>query len=193
MPTIELFAHLHPEPFTFYKDVYSWKQRIPNKHLYPDLDFISKRLFSVIFKKKGEYYRPNWIARLGGLKGLKKSKPNKPYYDKQVYVLTDSGSFSATGEITGLIKSYNRAIFIGEEPGGNAYQNTSGITETMVLPNSKVRVDIPFWLWIMNVEFENTGHGVIPDHIVRQSIEDRINKKDTVMEYTLNLIKSQKN
>jgi len=193
MPTIELFAHLHPKPFTFYKDVYSLTQRIPNKHLYTDLDFASKNLYPMVFKKKGDVYRPNWIARMAGLKGLKESKPNKPYFDKQVYVLTNSGSFSATGEITGLIKNYNRAIFIGEEPGGNAYQNTSGITQTMELPNSKIRVLMPFWLWIMNVDFENDGHGVKPDHVVRQSIEDRINKKDTVMEYTLKLIKEQKN
>ena len=62
-----------------------------------------------------------------GLKGMKKSKPNKPQYGGKVYVLTDAGSFSATGETTGIIKHYNRATFIGEEPGGNPYQNVSGL------------------------------------------------------------------
>lgn len=189
MPTIELFAHLHPEPFTFYKDVYSLTQKVPNKKLYTDLDFASKNLMPIVFKKKGDLYYPNWIARMAGLKGLKESKPNKPYYDKKVYVLTNSGSFSATGEITGLIKSYNRATFIGEEPSGNAYQNVSGIVQTLELPNSKNRIAIPFWMWIMNVDFKNDGHGVIPDHIVRRSIQDMIDRKDRVMEYTLDLIK----
>jgi len=191
MPTIELFAHLHPEPFTFYADVYSLVQRIPNKKLYTDFDFFTKTMHPVIFKKKGDFYRPNWIGRMAGIKGLKESKPNKPYYDQKVYVLTNSSSFSATGETTGIIKNFNRAIFIGEEAGGNPYQNTSGLTQTMELPNSKIRVAMPFWVWIMNVDFKNDGHGVIPDHIVRPSIQDMIDKKDRVMIYTLDLIKNE--
>lgn len=50
---------------------------------------------------------------------------------------------------------------------------------------------MPFWLWVMNVDFENDGHGVIPDHIVRRSIQDKIDGRDAIMEYNLNLIKNQ--
>jgi len=42
---------------------------------------------------------------------------------------------------------------------------------------------------VMNVDFKNEGRGVIPDHIVKPSIQDKIDGFDRVMEYTLDLIK----
>lgn len=98
MPTIELFAHLHPEPFTFYREVYSQVKKIPNRKLYTDLDWFTRTFHPLIFKKKGEQrYHPNWLARMLGLKGLKTSKPNTPYYDGKVYVLTNSDSICLFG------------------------------------------------------------------------------------------------
>lgn len=187
MPTIELFAHLHPEPFTFYKAVTSNVQRVPDKKLY-NASFFERLVYPLAFKKQGDTYVPNWIARLAGLKGLKPSKPNTPYYAGKVYVLTNANSFSATGEMTAIIKAHNRATFIGEEPGGNPNLNTSGFQFVLDLPNTKNIIVMPFWSWEMNVDFENTGRGVVPDHPVRPSIEDMLTGKDVVMEYTVDLI-----
>ncbi len=193
MPTIELFAHLHPEPFTFYKEVTATTQKIPNKELYTNFSFPEKQVYPMILKKKNGMYHINWLGRLAGVKGLRTSQPNTPYYDGKVYVLTDAESFSATGETTGIIKNFDRAIFIGEEPGGNPVQNTSGLQLILELPNTKVRVVMPLWEWVMNVDFKNEGRGVIPDHAVRPSIQDKIDRVDRVMEYTLELIKEQQN
>jgi len=55
-------------------------------------------------------------------------------------------------------------------------------------PNSKNVAIIPLILWKMNVTFENTGRGVIPDHVVKPSIEDVLGKRDVVMDYTIGLI-----
>jgi len=46
---------------------------------------------------------------------------------------------------------------------------------------------IPIILFDMNVSFENNGHGIIPDHIIRNSIDDEIHGIDAVMEYAKKL------
>ena len=44
----------------------------------------------------------------------------------------------------------------------------------------------------MNVSFDSKGHGIIPDHQVRATIDDAIAGKDAVMEYTIDLIRTEK-
>ena len=189
MPTIELFAHLHQEPFTFYESVTTNVQRIPKK-MY-DVSFFERITFPLAFKKKGKVYEPNGLARLLAIPGLKPSKPNSPYYGGKVYVLTNANSFSATGEMTAIIKEHNRATFIGEEAGGNPNENISGIQLVMTLPATRNRIIMPFIRWKMNVDFENTGRGVLPDHSVRPSIDDILNGHDKIMAYTLDLIQKE--
>jgi len=190
VPTIELFAHLHPEPFTFYKAITSNIGRIEDNELY-GINWFYRTMYKLGFKKEGAKYTPNWLVRLFGVKGLEPSKPNKTIYDGKVYILTNASCFSATGEMTSILKSYNRGIFIGEESGGNPNTNSSGLQAVMTLPNTGNRIVMPFWQWEMNTTFENTGYGVKPDYPVRPSIQDMIDGKDVVMAFTLDLI--QKN
>ncbi|MEM6380886.1 MAG: S41 family peptidase, partial [Bacteroidota bacterium] len=190
VPTIELFAHLHPESFTFYKAVTSNVGEITEKELYSASGF-DQFAFKLTFKRVGDTYIPNWIAKLAGLKGLNESKPNKTIYNGKVYVLTNADSFSATGEMTSILKSYDRGVFIGEEPGGNPNTNTSGMQVVMTLPNTGNRMVMPFWQWEMNTTFANTGYGVKPDYPIRPTIQDMLDGRDVVMEFTLDLIQKQ--
>jgi len=188
MPTIELFAHLHPKPFTFYKNITMKVKRIPDKQLYPN-SFWDRLALSLGTKKKGSIYKPNGLAKAFLVQGLKPSKPNKPYYSGEVYVLTNARSFSATGEMSAIIKEHNRAIFIGEETGGNPNENVSGIMLPLTLPHTKNRIVMSFMRWEMNVNFENTGRGIIPDYPIRPSVQDMIDGRDAMMDFTLDLIK----
>ena len=190
VPTIELFAHLHPEPFTFYKSVTSNIGKISDNELY-GIDWFYRTMYKAGFKKKGDKYEPNWLIGLFGVKGFKPSKPNKTVYDGKVYILTNASCFSATGEMTSILKSYKRGVFIGEEPSGNPNTNTSGLQAVMTLPNTRNRIVMPFWQWEMNTTFENTGYGVKPDYPVRPSIQDMIDGRDAVMAFTLDLIQQQ--
>ena len=61
----------------------------------------------------------------------------------------------------------------------------------LTLPTSGGRILIPLFYEKMKVNFENTGHGVIPDHAIRNSIQDEIAGKDVVMDFTFDLIKKQ--
>ena len=193
IPTIELFAHLHDKPFTFYKEITVNSQKIPSKKLYPNATFFERLAHPLVLKKEKNVYKPNGLAKLFRVKGLETKKPNSPNYVGKVYVLTDPHSFSATGEMTSIIKNHHRAIFIGEEPGGNPNTNTSGFRSMLVLPNTNTRVIMPFWQWEMNVNFENTGHGVLPDYPIRPTVQEVIEGRDVVMEFTLDLIKKEGN
>ncbi len=177
-----LFSHLLDKPFTFYDAVYADVRKIPNPKMYTEGAKMINLLGGVLLKENDE---GTFDLKT---EGLKPEKPVWPVYQKKLYVLTDGKSFSQTGEAAGFFKSETNALFIGEECGGSPIQNTSGVGLPLELPNSKNVVTIPLILWKMNVNFENTGRGVIPDHIVKPSIEDVLSKRDAVMEFTINLI-----
>ena len=184
-PTIELFSHLYDQPFQFYKDVYLQKRKIPNGKDYEENVFGINLIAPFLTKKQGDSY----VLKS---KGLKEYQPAKEQYAGEVIVLTDDGSFSATGEMTAIIKEHNRATFIGEEPSGNPNQNTSGVMLILNLPHSGIRAIVPIVVFEMNVSFENTGRGVIPDYEIRNSIEDEIKGRDAVLEFARELGVSSK-
>ena len=93
--------------------------------------------------------------------------------------------------MTAILKEHNRATFIGEEPGGNPIENISGVQYFLTLPATGNRILMPFIRFKMNVDFENTGRGILPDYPVRPSINDIINGHDKVMAFTLDLIQKE--
>ncbi|AWV97250.1 S41 family peptidase [Arcticibacterium luteifluviistationis] len=186
-PTLELFSHLTEQPFTFYEDMYTITNKIPNPKFYNLNGFYMNALYPIFKLKKNEDR-----YSIKGIPGMKTFKPADSVFKGKVYVLTNGHSFSATGEITSFIKNANRATFIGEEVGGNTNQNVSGTTGTLTLPNSKVRVRIPIELFKLNVNHLDSMHGVIPDYTVRNSIQDELEGNDSVMNFALKLIAKQK-
>jgi len=183
--SVALFSHLLDKPFTFYDAVYSDVRKIPNPKMYKEGAKAINLLGGLVLKENDE---GTFDLKTDG---LEPSKPVWPIYKKQLYVLTDGKSFSQTGETAGFFKSETNAIFVGEECGGSPVQNTSGVGLPLELPNSKNIVVIPLILWKMNVNFENTGRGVIPDHNVKPSIEDVLMNRDIVMDYTIDLIEKR--
>ena len=184
-PTVKLFSYLHDKPFTPWKDAHLIIDKIPNENYFNnDGSFTS---FSTIpLTKIGNVFRRSTYS------GLREHSPEKNNYKGRLYVLTDAFSASASGDISGLLKNVNRAVFVGEESGGNQNENVSGLSLTLVLPNTKNRVVIPTTYWKLNVNYKNTGHGVIPHYKIKPSIENIINEKDPIMEFTLDLIKKVK-
>jgi len=179
-PTIELFSHLHDKEFQFYKDVYLEERKIPNGKLYEDNIFLLNIYAKLVTKKKDDKF----ILKS---KGLKSYPPAKEQFGGKVIVLTDAASFSATGEMTAILKEHDRAIFVGEEAGGNPNQNTSGAMLILNLPHSGLRAIVPVVVYEMNVTFPNTGLGVIPDYELKNSINDEINGVDGVMKFAKRL------
>lgn len=163
---MELMSHLHDSTFYYYKRRTS---RIKPKG-------------KVI--KKGDVYeivgKGDWIGKV---------TPAQQIFDGKVYVLMNGYSASSTGEFIGHLKNINRAVFIGEEAGGNPVIFTGGQRLSIDLPHTHIKGFIPISLNEMNVTLKNTGHGVLPDYEVKPDITDILQEKDKAMEFALRLIR----
>jgi C-terminal processing protease CtpA/Prc len=117
-------------------------------------------------------------------------KPAKNYFTGKTYVLINGFCMSACTELSGILSYNKRAVFIGEETGGCHQGDNSGMMpETKALGG--LVMTVPLMKYVMAVDPAlNFGRGVMPDHVVLPSVEDVINKKDVVMEYVMQKIKT---
>lgn len=181
---IELYRYLSDQAFQAYKQLHTITQTIPNKELYlekGEIAYIEKQA-SKKMQKEGELF-----LSLDEM-GTQLITPYKNAFQGKLYVLIDGKSSSAAGDFTGLVQSFDRAVFVGEEAGGNPYMNTAGSVLTLVLPKSGLQILIPVLLYTINNAGTNDGHGVRPDHPIELSIEDVLSKKDKAMDFTFSLI-----
>lgn len=190
-PQHSFLSNLINQPFTLYNEIYSVTKKLPNKEYYND-SFWFRLESRLAYKKDGEQYRiRKWATRLNGIPN-KNMKPSDFLYTNNIYVLIDGRSFSATGEIAGMLKEYCKNVtFIGEETGGNPVENTSGRQIFLTLPNSKIRMCQSLITFKINVSFENNRHGIVPNYYMRNSIEDELDGKDSVLEWTISYIKKE--
>ncbi len=182
--SVALLKHLLDKPFTLYKSINTNVAKIPD-FPYFIKDGSIKYFESIGWVKKEKLFE---LEDQGEFKLTKTSK--KPYAGK-IYVLINAFSTSATGTFIGQLKAHTKAIFIGEENGGNPNQTVARQVIALNLPNSKIKVTIPLVLSVKNVNFKNTGRGIIPDHKIKPTIKDILSEKDVVMNFTLRLIKSK--
>lgn len=122
--------------------------------------------------------------------------PIKNQFLGDIYVLTNGGSFSAS---TNFIKqlyrfranSKRKIFFVGEENGGDIYSNTecAGQGYKIILPISLIEVDMPFLCFgELQKKYPKKR---LPDFTVYDNPKDLINNKDSILEYTLNLIRKK--
>ncbi len=188
-PQLELLRHLVKEPFHLYGEVFANLRSLPNPEYY-EFDLLSRTEFKKNFaneKVAGVY---PMRSQLGFEE--KPQQPSENLFKGNLYVLIDGWSFSATGEVCGILKEHRKdAIFLGEETGGNPVTNISGIQTFMTLPNSKNRILICLVSYTTDVSYKKDGRGVIPKHWVRNTVKQEFNEEDAVMEFTLELINQE--
>ncbi len=112
----------------------------------------------------------------------------KHHFKKNIYILTGGNSFSATTLFAQELKGQKNVKIIGEETGGGAYGNTAWIIPQLTLPNTKVRVSIPKFRFVMQPELVKEGRGVIPDFHVAPSAADIRNGVDVKLEAVKKII-----
>jgi hypothetical protein len=115
---------------------------------------------------------------------------NASNFKGKLVVLINGGSFSNTAIICSRLKFYQRAVFVGDESGGN---NTiiSGDADAFVLPNTKINFSLSTTSYSILKDAATAGHGVIPDYPVAATIKDIIENKDVVKDYAIGLVTSQ--
>ena len=116
-------------------------------------------------------------------------KPHKVGFNGDVYVLVNGGSTSAAVVFAATLERHNRAIFVGTEMGGNPIVMGGGLWDNVKeTPNTKISFMYGNKLNILDNLELNTGHGLIPDHVVEKSYADFLAGKDSQMLFTLKLI-----
>lgn len=152
-----------------------WKNRII--HLFSTKD--DKGLFHLKFYEKHTFR-------------LKK----KNHFDGQIFVLTGGLSYSASAIFAQKMKGQSNVTIIGEETGGGAYGTTAMGSYKVLLPNSKIYVNIPLYRLIIDSTLQEVGRGVQPDISLPVTLMDFRLKRDPVTlylkEYLTNLRMDQK-
>lgn len=181
----ELFSHITNKPFVAYSQLSTITNKIPNPELYLEKEEI---MYLEKWGKKGLRPKGNIFLVTDEI-GTQVLSPKKKTFNGEVFILIDGKSSSAAGDFTGLVDSFDRATFIGEETGGNPYVNTAGTRFTLVLPHSGLQIIIPTQLYIIDHKGTNDGHGMIPDYPVELTIDDVLNKRDKVLDFAIALAK----
>lgn len=121
---------------------------------------------------------------------LEEQQPNASHYKGNLYVLINGASGSMAAVVASFLKGNERGIFIGEESGGTMEGNTSHNIARLVLPHTKIRVQIPLIKTTNSVAFTK-GRGVEPDYELSPKIDDMLKGMDTELNFTLGLISTR--
>jgi C-terminal processing protease CtpA/Prc len=117
-------------------------------------------------------------------------QPDKNAFKGKLYILVDGGSFSSAGILCAYLDVIKRAVFIGEETGGNRTL-ISGNSAAFILPNTKIVAEIAQSRYrILNRP--NDGQGLLPTYLINPSIADIISNKDPVKAFAIALISKTK-
>lgn len=113
-------------------------------------------------------------------------QPKINHFTGRLFVLINGGSFSNTAIVSACLEKDKRAVFIGEETGGNKYIISGKPTE-ILLPETQIRCFIStttFWI----TAGIGDGHGVLPAYSVLPTIADILMGKDMPRALALKLI-----
>jgi hypothetical protein len=116
-----------------------------------------------------------------------KDNPNTLRFNGRKFVLIGQVTFSAANAFASAVKCFNIATLIGEETGGTT--TCYGDIFRIDLPNSGLSAACSM-KYFVEAGGKPDGRGVLPDYEVKQKPEDTAKGVDTVLQFTLNLIKN---
>lgn len=148
------------------------------------LSYFMTSPFEIVYS----YRKRNWEKANGPLLGNHRPKENN--FQGQVIILINGGSFSNSVIVSKAMKRANRASFIGSESGGNPYL-FSGFAKTIVLPNSKIQVEIPTKVLVLDQKSMNQS--IFPNDLIDFPCFQNVPKpdSDTCLEQAIQLAKDK--
>lgn len=116
----------------------------------------------------------------------------KNHFKGTVYLITGGNSYSATTILASKLSGQPHIKIVGEETGGAAYGNSAWMMPKLVLPGTKLSVQIPLYRFVMDKTQPKDGSGIQPTHPAIPSLKSIRENKDVKMEAVLGLIKQAK-
>ena len=191
----QLFSYLTHKPFREAKTVIAKTLDIPLE------DFLDKKeFFRGIEKAVEKSLNKEFVRNDGGLFRMiddknKIHKPKSIAFKGSIYILISGWTHSGGSVLCSMALNNDNVVFIGEETGGGHEFYTAGNMVLYTLPNTQCQVEVPMIRYQSNspANIFPKGSGIRPHHSVTQTREDFIKGTDTVMQFTLDLIKAKKN
>ena len=109
-------------------------------------------------------------------------------FQGKLYLLIGPDTYSAAITFATILQDYNLAILIGEETTAPA-SYCAYISDPVALPRTHLLYKCSVSCYIRPNGL-NDDRGVIPDVVVETTFQDRIDGKDPVLTYTLDMIRS---
>ncbi len=109
--------------------------------------------------------------------GVEEQKPADEPFSGNLVVLIDGNTFSTAADVCAVLRGLGRATFVGEETGGCAEGNTSGLNARVTLPNSGHSLRVQMYGYWNSVK-ALPGRGTLPDITVDRKIEDLLKGTD---------------
>lgn len=120
--------------------------------------------------------------------------PSEKAFNGKVYLLISPAVASAGSLFASMVTGNENTTVIGEETMGGYYGHNGHTPLVYKLPKSKIVTQFS----IVNLEQDVPKkanqlyhRGIIPDIEINQTYEDFLNHKDTQLEYTINLMRSE--
>ncbi|CAH0273275.1 S41 family peptidase [Chryseobacterium sp. Bi04] len=192
-----LYSYLTDKPFTLIKPSQVTSKTTPLRTNYfrksTPLEYAFKSIAypSYFFAQAFSTYKKDGKT-FYKMKVDKPTKPNKESFNGKVFVLINGGSFSASSIITAKLKSDKKAILVGEETGGANDGTVAGFYSYQQLPNTKIKFPIGLLFVQPNIDFRDSKKGVTPDIVIKESMQDIIDKKDPQLDWIKNEINMEK-
>ncbi len=141
-------------------------------------------LFVTHKEKDGRYHFGYWERHT--------FKPKrKNHFNGNIYILTNGLTFSASSIFCNDVKGQENIKLVGEETGGGWYGNSGIMIPDITLPNTKIRVRLPFFRLVQYKHVPIKGTGVLPDIFVGPNWRDILNGVDTKIQKVKEIIREK--
>ena len=149
--------------------------------------FCSVFLFSYLEREPVSYF----MKEYGRYSDFAKPIPlAENHFSGNLFTLLDKHCGSTNGHFCALLKYHKIGKLVGEEAGSTYKCNAK--TKEVKLDNTKMLVYLPSETFSAAVEGMDKIKGVEPDYLIKQTYKDFLSGTDTVMDFTLDLIKMNK-
>ncbi|HQR35074.1 MAG TPA: S41 family peptidase [Blastocatellia bacterium] len=107
--------------------------------------------------------------------------PEKDAFRGRITVLIGAGNASGVTMLLAKMKDAGRIRLVGDATGGSAEGPTAGILFFLKLPNSGITVRVPWKRQYMDIAKFEPGKGLLPDVLVKETIEDFLSDVDRTL------------
>ncbi|MFT6335186.1 MAG: hypothetical protein ACI86M_001524 [Saprospiraceae bacterium] len=135
------------------------------------------------------YSKAEFKGKTEKIEGENEQLPFENGYKGKLYFMIDGKGNSTTGHFMSIIKDRKIGVIAGEELGSNQF--CSADRKRCRLSNTKLQYNVAINTHISTATSLPDEVGILPDHYVNQSIDEYLDKKDAVKQYTIDLIGKQ--